>query len=101
MDQIHSKKKNEYYTHIKKQLCSGLSMRAYCSKHNLNYSSFCYHRKKSKSSSLPNPISKFVQAEVKGMGQNLSTNLPVDKSFSAPIDPVWTAQFIKAIWGAQ
>ena len=35
------------------------------------------------------------------MGQNLSTNLPVDKSFSAPIDPVWTAQFIKAIWGAQ
>ena len=94
--------KDIYSNHLRVQPGSGLSMRAYCSEHKLNYSRFCYCRKKEKESSKSSAeSSSFIQAKVKEAEKGLFTSPSVTKSPSQVIDPVWLAQFVQSVWGVK
>ena len=100
----------KYEFHLKEHLSSGLSIKAYCAKHNINHHTFSYYRSKSrrhlKIPSSKESSSSFVEAKILASkrptplsgGLNLSRQEP---SQSVPIDPTWLAKFVRSVWEAQ
>ena len=94
-----TKQSDKYQSHVTHQALSGLSIRQYCQENELNYHTFMFYRRRFKQQALV-PVSNFVEAKVKPSERDaLPAFNPVSSEY--PIDPVWLADFVKAVWRAQ
>ena len=88
----------QYQAHMKSRPASGLSVRKYCVKHNLDPHKFFYYQKKYGSPPSSLSSSGFLKAEVKSSPSDSSTQIPV-KISDDRIDPVWLGHFVQSVWG--
>jgi len=87
--------RKKYLEHIEKQKISGLSIKKYCSEHELVPHKFSYYQTyKIKTKVTPKQALSFTSVKLKAA--TLDSQKP-NKLTQPKIDPIWLGQFIKSL----